>query len=89
MGWTTIVHPFHPFRGRKFRVLKTRKVAGQDTLILEGSYRGTFALPIDWTGQAAPGPPDLADMVPRFLSIHHLLELADIIDHMGKEGLDT
>ena len=54
LGYATITHPLHPFKGQRFKVLKRRKVAGENTIIIQGSYRGTFAVPISWT-QAGTG----------------------------------
>src|SRR6266700_5072491 len=40
LGWAEISHPFHPLRGRQFEVLKKRRVAGVDMLILRELERG-------------------------------------------------
>jgi hypothetical protein len=87
-GWAKITHPFHPLREQRFRILKTRKVAGQDTLILQGTNRGTFAVPREWTDQADPWPYDPHE--PPVLSFHCLLELVEIVNRaigeVEKEG---
>ena len=66
-----------------------RKFAGEDTVILQGSYRGTFAVPIDWTDQAVSGIANRENVAPSFLCIPHLVKLADIIEHLRKKGVDT
>jgi len=43
-------------RGERFRILKARRLSGVETLILEGSCLGTFAVPREWTDQALPIP---------------------------------
>jgi hypothetical protein len=43
LGWAEICHPFHPLRGQRFPVLKKRRIAGNDTLILRGLDCGTFS----------------------------------------------
>src|SRR5262252_1870113 len=43
-GWAEIRHPFHPLRGQRFEVLKKRRVAGVDTLILRELERGSFSV---------------------------------------------
>ena len=58
LGWAEISHPFHPLRGRRFEVLKKRRVAGVDTLILRELERGTFSVPREWTDWADPSPYD-------------------------------
>jgi hypothetical protein len=42
LGWAEIRHPFHPLRGQRFEVLKKRRLAGVDTLILRESTYGSF-----------------------------------------------
>jgi hypothetical protein len=53
-GCAEITHPFHPLKGQSFVILKSRSVAGVKTLVLQGSSRGTFAVPKEWTDQADP-----------------------------------
>jgi hypothetical protein len=48
-GWAEITHPFHPFLGQRFKILKTRCCSGIETLILKELSRGSFAIPVDWT----------------------------------------
>lgn len=88
LGWTTITHPFHPFRNQKFKVLKLRKVGSEDTIILQGSYRGTFAVPLEWTDRALPSGGDDAQVAISLLSIHCLMKLADLVEQISKRGLD-
>ena len=89
LGWATITHPFHPFRRRQFKILKMRKFAGEDSLILQGSYRGTFAVPKDWTDQATPCLDDSFDVSPSFLCLRCLLKLTDVIAQINKGRLDS
>ena len=55
MGSAEITHPFHPFRGERFVVLKVRKVSGVETLSLRQAEFGSFAMPREWTDW---GPPE-------------------------------
>jgi hypothetical protein len=87
-GWAKITHPFHPLRGQSFRVLKARRVAGKDTLILQGTPRGSFAVPREWTDH---GDPCLyASHKLPVLSLECLQELLEMVDppagERGKEG---
>src|SRR5205823_9042933 len=43
LGWAEIRHAYHPLRGQQFRVLKQRRLAGIDTLILGECERGSFS----------------------------------------------
>src|SRR5271166_5806684 len=55
-GWAEITHPFHPLRGQRFAVLKSRCLSGIESLILRGGAGGTFAVPREWTDRAEPSP---------------------------------
>ncbi|MGA2077425.1 MAG: DUF5372 family protein, partial [Terriglobia bacterium] len=80
LGWAEISHPFHPLRGRRFEVLKKRRVAGVDTLILGELERGTFSVPREWTDWADPSPYDSLTLPPHHLAADCLLELAALVD---------
>jgi hypothetical protein len=54
LGWATITHPFHPLSGKRFQVLKRRRIGGREVLSLFDEGRGTVTVPRDWTDQAAP-----------------------------------
>lgn len=78
-----ITHPFHPLRGQIYRLLKTRRIASEDTVILQGTDAGTFAVPRDWTDRA-----DVAvvhDLAAPVLSFPRLLELAEFLAGLGVE----
>ena len=73
-----ITHPYHPLRGQKFPVLKTRRVSGVDTLVLRGSNMGTFAVPKEWTDKGNPLD-DSARRKAHILDFRCLLALKEII----------
>ena len=78
-GWVEIQHPFHPLRGQSFPVLKKRRLAGVDTLILQGLEHGTFCVAREWTTWADPS----FEISARRLSISSLLELVELIEHLS------
>lgn len=49
----TIVHPFHPLCEQRFEVLKQRRVAGVETLIIRHADLGSCAIARAWTDWAA------------------------------------
>jgi hypothetical protein len=49
LGWAVVTHPFHPLRGQRFLILKSRTCSGRPTLILEGGECGTFSVLREWT----------------------------------------
>jgi len=87
LGWVEVVHPFHPLRGERFEVLKTRCVAGVATIVVRHPERGTCALAQEWTDWAEPSAcPALDDerLVP--LEFESLLELATLLAHLENAG---
>ena len=80
LGWAEISHPFHPLRGRRFEVLKKRRVAGVDTLILRELERGTLNVPREWTDWADPSPYDSLTLPPHHLAADCLFELVALLD---------
>lgn len=72
-----ITHPFHPLRGQRFQLLKDKRHAEGRILLLRGTSRGTFGVPLDWTDRAPPSQTDL-------LEWGSLLQLADLIEHLQK-----
>jgi len=86
-GWATITHPYHPFRGRRFEILETKIIAGEEALVLKGSYRGNFAVPREWTDRAHPQDQRQASV--SILSARHLLALMQLAQRLkdGQESL--
>src|ERR1041385_1696374 len=84
LGWAEIRHPFHPLRGQRFEVLKKRRVAGVDTLILRELKRGSFSVAREWTDWADPSLSDSLGFPPRRLDAQSLLELACLLEVLIK-----
>lgn len=83
LGWAEICHPFHPLRGQRFEVLKQRRVAGVDTLILRELQRGTFSVAREWTDWADPSLYDALGFSPQRLNADSLFELVDLLDQLA------
>jgi hypothetical protein len=89
LGWAEIRHPFHPLRGQRFEVLKKRRIAGVDTLILRELKRGSFSVARSWTDWADPSLSDSLGLPPRRLDAQSLLELAcllEVLIHPKQKG---
>lgn len=74
-GWVVITHPFHPLRGQRFELLKEKRHAEGQILMLRGTSRGTFGVPLDWTDRAPPSQTDL-------LEWRSLVQLADLLERL-------
>jgi hypothetical protein len=91
LGWATITHPFHPLRSQRFEVLKTRRVAGTDTLILRHPDRGSYTVAQEWTDWGLPeasiGPSETTHK----FAVGPLLQLANLcaeLSEHAQEDLD-
>jgi Family of unknown function (DUF5372) len=82
LGWAEIRHPFHPLRGQRFEVLKKRRVAGVDTLILRECKRGSFNIVRDWTDWADPSGYDSLSLPPGRFEAESLCELATLVEQL-------
>ncbi|MCY4373770.1 MAG: DUF5372 family protein, partial [Spirochaetaceae bacterium] len=78
-GWTEIIHPFHPLRGRRFPILKARRVSGIDTFILQGTSGGTFCVPREWTDRGVPAAASDLPIGPHVLDFVKLIALTELL----------
>ena len=85
MGWAEITHPFHPLRGQRFAILKTRRVSGVDTLILRSGGRGPNSVPREWTDQAEPSPYAGLAAGALVFSFPCLVELSELLEAVEKD----
>ncbi len=84
LGWAEITHPFHPLRGQRFEVLKKRRVAGVDMLILRELERGSFSIAREWTDWADPSLSDALGFPPRRFDAPLLFELVALLELLTK-----
>jgi hypothetical protein len=87
LGWAEIRHPFHPLRGQRSPVLKERRVAGSDTLLLRDVERGSFSIAREWTDWGTPSVVhDDASVAACHFDLDMLLELIALIDQFPVPG---
>src|ERR1700756_1773858 len=81
LGSAEITHPFHPFRGQRFVVLKIRMISGAERLSLRHAEMGSFAVRRDWTDWAPPGSPTEAanNNPPLLIDASGLLALSELV----------
>ncbi len=87
-GSAEITHPYHPLRGERFPILKSRCVRGVECLILQGSASGTFSVPRAWTDRAHPDAYSDANLPRRFFRLESLLQVVELIasHHLKNRG---
>jgi len=84
LGWATVTHPFHPLLGKRFLILKMRRVGGREVLSLFDEVNGPLALPREWTDQAPPSPyADVLGQAP-VLHLPCLIKLQELVEVIGK-----
>jgi Family of unknown function (DUF5372) len=91
LGSAEVTHPFHPYRGQRFVVLKVRKVAGVERLSLRHPDLGSLAMRAEWTDWASPNNATQNSGAPLIIDIFALLELAQLVESISspsQEGFD-
>jgi hypothetical protein len=81
-GSATITHPFHPFRGQKIQILKSKCISGIETIIVKHKTRGSFAVPFDWTDLKEPEISNTPNASSPILSFAHLLDLVALVENI-------
>jgi hypothetical protein len=88
LGWAEIRHPYHPLHGQRFPVLKKRRIAGNETLILRGLDCGTFSVAREWTDWADPSPADSLKLPLRRLDAESLLALVTLLEQLPQQSTE-
>jgi hypothetical protein len=83
LGLAEVCHPYHPLRGQRFPVLKTRRVAGIDTLILAHVERGSFSIAREWTDWGTPSANNSQETTAHYFDLGMLLQLTTLIDQLA------
>jgi hypothetical protein len=89
LGWAEIRHPFHPLRGQRFEVLKKRRIAGVDTLILRECKRGSFSIARDWTDWADPSVYDSLGLPLGRFEAESLFELVTLLEQLTRRNKEV
>jgi hypothetical protein len=86
LGWAEIRHPFHPLRGQRFDVLKQRRIAGVDTLIVREPEFGSISIAREWTDWADPSVYDGLSCPPRRFDAESLFQLVTLVELLMERG---
>jgi Family of unknown function (DUF5372) len=80
LGCVEIRHPFHPLRGQRFEVLKVRRIAGIDTLLVRNLDHASFSIAREWTDRADGSPCDALGWPPQRFDADLLFELVTLLE---------
>ena len=86
LGWAEIRHPFHPLRGQRFEVLKQRRIAGVDTLIVREPDFGSISIAREWTDWADPSVYEGLSCAPRRFEAESLFQLVTLVELLMGRG---
>ena len=67
-------------------MLKQRRVAGVDTLILRDAERGSFAVAVQWTDRAKPGAYERLGGSPGRLELDSLCDLVELLELLASQA---
>jgi hypothetical protein len=70
--------------GKRFLVLKVRRVRGREVLSLFDEHNGTVALPREWTDQAPPTPYSSVLAQAPVLHVVCLIKLCELVNFIEK-----
>ncbi len=76
-----ITHPFHPYSGQTFEVLKLRTVSNRKTVLVKGGVSGTFAIPLAWTDRMLP----INYQSEHRIALDSFQELLELLTHLENE----
>jgi hypothetical protein len=72
--------------GKRFPVLKSRRVSGIERLTLRGTSGGTINVPKDWTDLGAPSAYGALGLAGQILDFESLLTLAELIREIERSS---
>jgi len=79
-----IRHPFHPLRGHRFELLKVRRIAGVDTLLVRNLDLASFSIAREWTDWADPSPYKAPGLPPQRFDAELLFELVTLVEQLSR-----
>ena len=51
-----VIHPFHPWRGRRFELVESKNAWGEDRVYVHNEQQQLIALPASWTDVVPADP---------------------------------
>jgi len=83
-----VIHPFHPWHGRRFEPVEYKNAWGEDRVYFHNEEQQLIALPASWT-DVVPADPFVSTAEGRALfRANDLFELAGLVRRLSSRGGD-
>jgi hypothetical protein len=81
-----VIHPFHPWRGRRFELVAYKSAWGDDRVYFHNEERQLIALPASWTDVVAADPCVSIAEGRALFRADDLFELAGLVRRLSSGG---
>jgi Family of unknown function (DUF5372) len=81
-----IVHPFHPWHGRRFELIEYKNAWGEDRVYFHNEEQQLIALPASWTDVVAADPVVSMGKGQALFRAGDLSELAGLVRRLSSRG---
>jgi hypothetical protein len=81
-----VIHPFHPWHGRRFELLEYKNAWGEDRVYFHNEERQLIALPASWTDVVAADPLVFMAKGRALFRADDLFELAGVVRGLLSRG---
>jgi hypothetical protein len=84
-----VIHPFHPWHGRRFELVEYKNAWGEDRVYFHNEEQQLIALPASWT-DVVPADPSISIAKGRALfRADDLFELAGLVRCLSSRGTNN
>jgi Family of unknown function (DUF5372) len=81
-----VIHPFHPWRGRRFELVAYKNAWGEDRVYFHNEEQQLMALPASWTDVVAADPFVSIGEGRALFRADDLFELAELVRWVSSRG---
>jgi hypothetical protein len=83
-----VIHPFHPWRGRRFELVAYKSAWGEDRVYFHNQEQQLIALPASWTDVVAADPLVALAEGRALFRADDLIELVGLVGGLSSRGGD-
>jgi Family of unknown function (DUF5372) len=81
-----VIHPFHPWRGRRFELVAYKSAWGEDRVYFHNEEHQLIAMPASWTDVVAADPFVSIAKGRALFGANDLFELAELVGCLSSKG---